>query len=408
MRVSYIEIQKYFKNPLPEIEAVADAFTFHSFEIDGIYGDILDVKILPNRAPDCGTIEGIACQLSAILDTPLAKERELFYDDQPIVEITTARINALLGTDFLKGEILGVFKRLGFRVEEKGESLYVAAPRPRTDICIPEDLVEEVGQILGYDRVPAVELPPINVPTNQDRYRGIERMKDMLIENGFTEVSTQTFTTKGDIELANPFDMTKPMLRTSLKDGLENARVRGSQYAPLVLEPKQKLKLFEMGTVFPKSGEYLELCMTEALPLFGHNKMMENLSIAKLEEFGKGYEPKRYILSAYHAFSIYPFMLRDIAMWVPEGVTSDSILDIITREAGLPAGSFQQKSSAGELLRTKRLFDVFTKEIEGVRKTSYAFNLVFQSDEKTLSDDEVNVIMSSVQSALVKEGYEVR
>ncbi len=395
MKVSYSELQKYFKNPLPKIEAVADAFTFHSFEIDGIEGDILDVKILPNRAPDCGTIQGLAYQLSAILDAPLAKDRELSYDEQPRVEISIAKINALLGTDFSRKEILDVFNRLGFIVEEKGELLHVASPKPRADITIPEDLVEEVGQILGYDRVPAVELPPTNIPTDQDRYRGIERMKDMLIENGFTEVSTQSFTTKGDIELANPFDMTKPMLRTSLKDGLENARVRGSQYVPLVLEPKQKLKLFEIGTVFPKSGEYLELCMTEALPSLGHNKTMDNISIAKLEEFGKGYEPKLYQLSAYHAFSIYPFMLRDIAMWVPEGVTSEAVLEIITHESG-------------NLLRTKRLFDVFTKEIDGVRRTSYAFNLVFQSDEKTLSDDEVNVIMGRVQSALVKEGYEVR
>ncbi len=395
MKVSYSELQKYFKNPLPKIEAVADAFTFHSFEIDGIDGDILDVKILPNRAPDCGTIQGLAYQLSAILDAPLAKERKLSYDDQPKVEITIAKMNALLGTDFSRKEILDVFNRLGFIVEEKGELLHVASPKPRADITIPEDLVEEVVQILGYDRVPAVELPQIQFPANQDRYRGIERMKDMLIDNGFTEVSTQTFTTKGDIELANPFDKTKPMLRISLKEGLDNALVRGNQYAPLILEPKQKLKLFEIGTVFPMSGEYLELCMTEAEASLGHNKMIENLSTAKLEEFGKGYEPKRYLLSAYHAFSIYPFMLRDIALWVPEGVTSESVLEIITREAG-------------ELLRTKRLFDVFSKEIDVVRKTSYAFNLVFQSDEKTLSDDEVNVIMERVQSALVKEGYEVR
>ncbi len=394
MKVSYTELQKYFKNPLPNMEAVSDAFTFHSFEIDGIDGDILDVKVLPNRSPDCGTIYGLAHQLSAILDVPLVKERELFYDEQPVVEITIAKINSLLGTDFSKKEILDVFKRLGFRVEE-GELLSVTAPKPRTDIVIPEDLVEEVGQILGYDRVPAAELPTTNISANQDRFRGIERMKDMLIEKGFTEVSTQSFTTKGDIELANPFDMTKPMLRTSLKDGVDNALMRGNQYTPLFLEPKQKLKFFEIGTVFPRSGEYLELSMTEPEPSLGHDKTIDNLSIAKLEEFGKGYQPKRYILGAYHAFSIYPFMLRDIALWVPLGVTSDSVLEIISREAG-------------ELLRTKRLFDVFSKEIDGVRRTSYAFNLVFQSDEKTLSDDEVNIVMSRVQSALVKEGFEVR
>jgi phenylalanyl-tRNA synthetase beta subunit len=395
MKVSYTELQKYFKNPLPSIEAVADALTFHVFEIDGIEGDILDVKVLPNRAADCSTAEGLAYELSAILGVPLAKERELSYDGQPEVEISIAKINAILGTDFPRQEILDVFNRLGFRVDEKGEMLSVTASKPRTDIVIPEDLVEEVGQILGYDRVPETELPPLNIPADQDRFRGIERMKDMLIEKGFTEVSTQTFTVKGDIELANPFDKTKPMLRTSLKEGLENALVRAKKYAPLVLEPKQKPKLFEIGTVFPKSGEYLELCMTEAEPSFGHSETTDNLSKAKLEGFGKGYEPKRYLLGAFQPFSVYPFMLRDIALWVPEGVTRDAVLEIITREAG-------------ELLRSKRLFDVFTKEIEGVRRTSYAFNLVFQSDEKTLSDEEVNIIMNRVETALMKERYEVR
>ena len=395
MKVSRTELQKYFKNPLPDIETIADAFTFHVFEIDGIEGDVLDVKVLPNRAPDCGTSEGLAHELSAILGVPLAKERELFYDGQPVVEITIAKINALLGTDFPKEEILEVFSRLGFRVEEKEASLHITAPQPRTDIVIPEDIVEEVGQILGYDRVPGTELPPVDAPANQDRFRGIERMKDMLVEKGFTEISTQSFSVQGDIELANPFDKTKPMLRTSLKEGLDSALARAKQYAPLLLEPKQKPKLFEMGTVFPISGEYLELCMTETEPSFGHSETTDNLSIAKLEEFGKGYEPKRYTLSAYHQFSLYPFMLRDIALWVPEGVTSDAVLEVIAREAG-------------ELLCVKRLFDVFSKEIDGARKTSYAFNLVFQSYEKTLSDDEVNAVMDRVQGALVKEGYEVR
>ena len=395
MKVSYLELQKYFKNPLPDIEAVADAFTFHSFEIDSIEGDVLDVKVLPNRASDCGTTEGVAYQLSAILGAPLVKERELSYDNQPIVEITIAKINAILGTNFSREEIFDVFKRLGFRVDERAGTLYVTAPKPRTDIVIPEDLVEEVGQILGYDRVPEAELPPTNIPADQDRFRGIERMKDMLTEKGFTEVSTQTFTVKGDIQLAKPFDKTKPMLRTSLKEGLDNALLRAKQYAPLVLDPKQKLKLFEIGNVFPKSGEYLEFCMTETEPSFGHSETTDNLSKAKLEEFGKGYEPKRYLLSAYQSFSIYPFMLRDIALWVPEGVTSESVLEIITREAG-------------DLLVRKRLFDVFTKEVDGTRKISYAFNLVFQSDEKTLSDEEVNIIMNRTQTALIKEGFEVR
>ncbi len=88
-------------------------------------------------------------------------------------------------------------------------------------------------------------------------------------------------------------------------------------------------------------------------------------------------------------------MLRDIALWVPEGVSSDEVLATIAHEGG-------------ELLRTKRLFDVFSKEFPEGKKTSYAFNLVFQSYEKTLSDEEINNIMLRITIALRARGWEVR
>jgi phenylalanyl-tRNA synthetase beta subunit len=55
------------------------------------------------------------------------------------------------------------------------------------------------------------------------------------------------------------------------------------------------------------------------------------------------------------------------------------------------------------------LFDVWTKEDEGEKRTSYAFRLVFQSQERTLSDDEINVVMEDVTNVLNnKKGWEVR
>ncbi|MHB1118361.1 MAG: phenylalanine--tRNA ligase subunit beta-related protein, partial [Minisyncoccota bacterium] len=104
---------------------------------------------------------------------------------------------------------------------------------------------------------------------------------------------------------------------------------------------------------------------------------------------------KQQVDVTYKTVSAYPFMLRDIALWTPEGVESDEVRGIIMHEGG-------------DLLRVVRLFDVFTKEFPEGKKTSYAFNLVFQSYEKTLSDDEVNVVMERITRALVSKGYEVR
>jgi len=101
------------------------------------------------------------------------------------------------------------------------------------------------------------------------------------------------------------------------------------------------------------------------------------------------------------AFSQYPAVLRDIAVWIPEGTTSDALLETIREQARLGQGS----GEGTEWLVQSRLFDEFSKD----DKTSYAYKLVFQSMDKTLTDAEVGEIMDRVTETLNnKEGYEVR
>lgn len=391
MKISRDDLQKHFEPALPSTAVIADAFTFHCFEIEEVEGDVLDIKVLTNRAADCNSEAGIAAELSAILDLPLKNEPASGFSDKK-VEVSLARINAILGADFSEAEIEAVFRRLRFQVEKNGNAYRVAAPLPRVDIGIPEDVAEEVGRILGYDRILETELSPLSGTPDQARYRGIERIKDFLVERGFIEISTQSFAKKGDIFLANPLDRTKPALRTSLEENLKDALERAKQYAPLALPPKTAVKLFEVGTVFPKEGEYLELRMTERVKEWGDAAgISDNLSVANLEEYGKDYVPTRYSLGAYKSFSVYPFITRDIALWVPSG-TDVSVIESVLRE------------NAGELLLRLDQFDHFEKE----GRVSYAFRLVFQSRERTLTDDEVSGIMGKISAALRAAGHEVR
>jgi phenylalanyl-tRNA synthetase alpha chain len=85
-------------------------------------------------------------------------------------------------------------------------------------------------------------------------------------------------------------------------------------------------------------------------------------------------------------------MTRDIALWTPEGTDSTALCTLISKEAG-------------PLLARIDQFDTFTKE----GRTSYAYRLVFESMERTLSDEEVNPIMERITTLLnATEGYEVR
>jgi hypothetical protein len=54
MKISHKWLQTYFKKPLPSSDKIAELLTFHIFEVEGIEkkttDDILDVKVLPDRA----------------------------------------------------------------------------------------------------------------------------------------------------------------------------------------------------------------------------------------------------------------------------------------------------------------------------------------------------------------------
>src|SRR3989338_6243360 len=93
----------------------------------------------------------------------------------------------------------------------------------------------------------------------------------------------------------------------------------------------------------------------------------------------------------YQPFSRYPFIVRDIAMWVPTQTTPEDVLAVI-------------RAAAGVLLLRSEKFDEFKKG----EKTSLAFLLVFQSFEKTLTDAEVNAVMEKVYSAAKEKEWEVR
>ncbi len=71
-----------------------------------------------------------------------------------IVNITAAEINALLGSDYSEELIIKTLTNTGFKITRKNNELEIVAPLWRTDIHIKEDIIEEVGRLLGFDNLP--------------------------------------------------------------------------------------------------------------------------------------------------------------------------------------------------------------------------------------------------------------
>ena len=104
------------------------------------------------------------------------------------VRIPFAKFARHLGMEVTRDEAVGALSGLGFTVKQDGESLVARPPVVRTDIAIPEDLVEEVARIVGYDRLPTgVPDGPLPLVEAHPREEFRERLRDALVGMGLQE-----------------------------------------------------------------------------------------------------------------------------------------------------------------------------------------------------------------------------
>jgi phenylalanyl-tRNA synthetase beta chain len=374
-------------------------------------------------------------------------------------------VNSMLGSTLSAETLEALFGRLNFDFKKTagttaGDEQYVLhIPYDRLDISIPQDVVEEVGRIYGYDRLPATLIPvqQTHAKEHPDFYYG-QKIRDLFVGEGFSEVYTYSLLAEGEVSLANPLASDKSFLRATLTANILQALEFNAKNADLL--GLSNIQIFEIGTVFPSAerGEHISLafgCMPigagKATKKWNEDRyaaMMTTLSRAlgigdtpadiekkieiKKHERGNGlvaelnlsaliatlpqptehrHHQKTDDSSAssvpaiqYKPFSPYPFIVRDIALFVPETVQEKDV------EAFLIAGAKSDSDSGSLLPQPPRLFDVFTKQFpDGSRKTSYAFRLVFQSPSRTLTDAEVGGIMERITTAAnARSGWQVR
>lgn len=318
----------------------------------------------------------------------------------------------------------GQFKNIvGYRkMAGKEPRIAVTVPPERLDIRLKENLIEEIGKVYGYDKIIPAALPPAEKAARKSKsFFYANKIRAILSGEGFSEVLTSSFADKGKAAVDNPIASDKGFLKENLSGNLFKSLELNLKNAPLL--GLQKIKVFEIGKVFgsipeektvlaigvsgKKSREEAERAaesLTRELKTdfkrnikqSGANTVAEidlDEIIEKLSE-PAGYEGAFLFKEddlVYRKISPYPFVLRDIALWAPQEVDSNTILELIQRKAG-------------ELLVKISLFDVFEKD----GRRSYAFRLVFLSNDKTLTDEEVNKIMEAVSGELTGHGFEVR
>ncbi len=318
--------------------------------------------------------------------------------EERTVNITLDYINKRLGSNFSREQVQSVWDKLNFVYKIKDDVYEINVPYLRLDLIGPHDLTEEVIRILGYDKLGEI-LPEIKTEKRLNKdYCETLLARNKLLSDGYGEVMTYVFRDKGDIEVLASANG-KNFLRNNISDGLRESINLNILNIPLL--NLKEIKIFEIGTVFLKDKEEMRVA-------YGDKK---NITEVSVEDFCKKNNLSTEDVlsvgdlitnsrerSVFRMWSSYPFIVRDIAVWVPllngkKDVTIKDKLAKIYKEFG------------GELLNGEPiLFDEFTKG----EKTSVAYRLIFQSYERTLTDDEVSDVMKNINSKISELGFEIR
>ena len=337
-----------------------------------VYGLTIVVQLIAEIAG--GTLEGYA----DIFSKPQDRKVTFFADD----------VNSVLGTNLMVGEIERILERFCFSYEREGGRFTLNPPFERLDLNSKEDLIEEVGRITGFDKIPAAPLPVCSrEPEVSEQFHRSEQIRRKLIGGEYSEIITSVFADKGERQVMNKIDSVKPYLRATLLENLTEALEKNRRMKDLL--ELQEIKLFEIGTVWKKGAE---------TSMVGTISEKEKPIEIPLEEWqGPMSEPASHEESFpspamhYGPFSRYPYVVRDIAVWVPAEAVEEEVYELLKKEAGT-------------LLLKSRRFDRFEKE----GKVSLAFRLIFQSFERTLTDKEVNTAVEKITAALEKKNWVVR
>lgn len=387
------------------------------------------------------------------------------------VHLSCDMVRARLGSDVSDERIVSVLEAIGFGIARLDDGrLDVAVPswRAMRDVEIPEDLVEEVGRLVGYDAVPVVEprgtltvgarAPVIDV---EDRLRDhLSRVEAALEVYAYSMVSESVLSRAGcesdasTPRLSNPLQQDAAALRPSVVPGMLSRLELWQRHGERVLtfevgrgysldagdvsERREVAVLLARDDVDDGRDVFRELrgAVARAVGALGHT-----VDVERSDAGAPWWHPRRHatlrvgdvVVGALGCVS--PPVMGEVDA---RGQAAVAVLDAAAL-AGLPRSSgvdyrpvLRQPPARVDLafvapydLTTDAMtaairkagpktlvdvepFDVFRGESLGADKRSIAFHLVFQAAERTLTDKDVTKATGKIVAALERLGAEKR
>ncbi len=374
--------------------------------------------------------------------------------------VRSTKVNSLLGTELLPGEMSNLLTSIGFGVSLDGDDLHVTVPTWRWD-CTSDNLAdfeaniaEEVGRMYGYEAIPKT-VPKGEQAGHLSTYQTERRLvRNVLVGAGCNETQPMPFLAPGDlsnvglhdegVQLSNPLDASESVLRSSLMPGqLKSIAYNQSHRIP-------SPKFFELGTVFltppegellPDEHEFLAVALAgddapaavAILHLLEHALTLPNVQVRPSASL-PGMHPTRSAeviiagRSRGAVGEVAPSVLRRFGVegrvaWLqldlseilngPHGKRSyarvskypSSDMDLaftVPSDAGADKVRTTIKKAAGELLVALELIDVYRGSGVAEDHRSLTFRLRFQAQDRTLTVADITPVRDAVINAVAK------
>ena len=397
---------------------------------------------------------------------PVAEAVDASHIEQrPQILLRRNRVTTVLGLEIDDETIADILIRLEMKVEPASEGWKVTAPSCRFDISIEEDLIEEVGRIYGYTRIPTKRTAAATVMQSEPEVAfNLQKAKQLLVDRDFQEAITYSFISRemhdlidpghDMVILANPISSDMSIMRTTLWAGLlqtaiynqsrQQARVRifesGLRFVKQDNEIKQEMMLSCLisGTIAkegwgdaPREADFFDIKadLEALLALTGCPELFEFVAASHPSLHpGQSAEIKRSGESVGWIGKLHPELEAKLDLKFGAYLFEIKVNNLL--EGRLPAFKALSKypsirrdiaivvdegvgfndirqaisDAVPEILREILLFDVYTGEKVDSGRKSLALGLILQESSHTLTDEKVESVMAQVVSSL-KERY---
>ncbi|MBX3709285.1 MAG: phenylalanine--tRNA ligase subunit beta [Gammaproteobacteria bacterium] len=178
------------------------------------------------------------------------------------ISLTQDKITRVLGVMLTEEKVEKIFQALRFPFKKQNAGWIVNVPLYRFDITLPEDLVEEIARLYGYDKIPMhalkAELQVVHV---HGEAKDLRALRQLLSDLSYHEVISYSFIDKqrqvlldpqaNPCELMNPITADMAVMRTNLWPGLMNTFLYNKD------RQQHRVRIFEIGTCFVKQDKAL-------------------------------------------------------------------------------------------------------------------------------------------------------